>query len=122
MKRKLTELREAYGFLRHSPCTEEEENTYKEKIQAAKKDIFYMKEEEKRQILPEDVEYVEEKDGLKFVRVTDDTRISFEERLELLSLLQTEHLRKIERYVLFFVVLACIGIAAGIIAALNFSV
>lgn len=108
-KSELKELREKYCLFAFRDCTEEEIN----KIEKYKKEFNQ---------IPNDVMVVEPlKEGNKetiYRRQTKDLDSTHEERIEYIMLMQTEHMSAIRKMLLFFVILTCIGIAAGLIAVI----
>ena len=110
-KRELTDLRHQYSLLEISDCAPEETEKYE---QIFKKD--------KAALPPEIIaieSYVDGNPKYKFHHCTNRTDITFEDRIEYLQLKQTEHLNSIRKMMLFFVVLTCISLAAGVLIALN---
>lgn len=104
-KSELKELRKAYSMFAFRDCTEKEN----EKIKNLKAD--YGK-------IPDNV-MVEDRNGeTVYRRQTEELDSTHEERVEYIMLKQTEHLLSIRKMLLFFVVLTCIGLAAGLIAVL----
>ncbi|MGM9563763.1 MAG: hypothetical protein ACI3VQ_06765 [Faecousia sp.] len=72
--------------------------------------------------IPDDVVIIDPlKEGNKetiYRRQTKDLDSTHEERIEYIMLMQTEHMSAIRKMLLFFVILTCIGIAAGLIAVI----
>lgn len=107
-KHNLAELRKKYSLFAFRDCTPEEIE-----------EITNYKDEHNN--LPDDVIaiYPNEAGNTEtiFRRQTDTIDSTYEERAEYLLLKQTEHMSAIRKMLLFFVVLACIGIAAGVLLA-----
>ncbi len=112
-QRELLELREKHSLTTRTECTEEETKELKELKKTASKSIpIDIREKE----CWENGDY-----QTTFYHVQNDVDISYDERTEYLLLKQTEHLTAIRKMLLFFVVLTCIGLAAGLILALKAS-
>lgn len=104
-KSELKELRKAYSMFAFRDCNEKE-NEYIKNINSE-----YGK-------VPDDV-MVEDRNGeTVYRRQTEELDSTHEERIEYILLKQTEHLSSIRKMLLFFVVLTCISLAAGLIAVL----
>ncbi len=107
-QRDLTDLRRKYSLLKYRDCTPEETEKYKNmyEIPDGVKKIDPWEEGNRQTIYRQE---------------TEETAADYEERIEYLLLKQTEHLTAIRKMLLFFVVLTCIGLAAGLILALKAS-
>lgn len=104
-KSELKELREMYCLFAFRDCTKQEADEIK-RFQSEHNNI------------PDDV-MVEDRNGETVYRKqTEELDSTHEERIEYIMLKQTEHLSVIRKMLLFFVVLTCIGLAAGLIAVL----
>ena len=108
-KKDLEKLRGKYALFAFRDCTEEEIS----KIEKYKNEFNQ---------IPNDVMVVEPlEEGNKetiYRRQTKDLDSTHEERIEYIMLMQTEHMSAIRKMLLFFVILTCIGIAAGLIAVI----
>lgn len=106
-KKELTVLRSKYSLLKYRDCTPEEAEKYKNMTE-----------------LPDNIKKIdpwEEGNRTTIYRCEiEDADGEYQDRIEFLQLKQTEHLNSIRKMMLFFVVLTCISLAAGILIALNF--
>lgn len=101
----LEDLRKKYCLFAFRDCTKQETDEIK-RFQSEHNNI------------PDDV-MVEDCNGeTVYRRQTEELDSTHEERIEYIMLMQTEHLSAIRKMLLFFVVLACIGLATGLIAVL----
>ena len=108
-KKDLEKLRGKYSMFAFRDCTKQEADEIK-RFQSEHNNI------------PDDVMVVEPwEEGNKetiYRRQTKDLDSTHEERVEYILLKQTEHMSAIRKMLLFFVILTCIGIAAGLIAVI----
>lgn len=104
-KSELNELREKYCLFAFRDCTQQEADEIK-RFQSEHNNI------------PDDVMVEDRNDETVYSRQTEELDSTHEERIEYIMLKQTEHLSVIRKMLLFFVVLTCIGLAAGLIAVL----
>lgn len=108
-KSELKELREKYCLFALRDCTQQEIDEIN-RLKAG----YYS--------IPDDVVIIDPlKEGNKetiYLRKTEELDSSFEDRVEYLLLKQAEHMSAIRKMLLFFVILTCIGIAAGLIAVI----
>ena len=106
----LQSLRDKNSLLRHTECSKEESA---ELLARQKND----------EALPDDVisNGANNWDGVEpsFTRLSDNPNISYNERVEYLLLQQTEQLKSIKKYMLFFVILTCISLAFSLISVLG---
>lgn len=104
-KSELKELREKYCLFAFRDCTKQEADEIKS-FQSEHNNI------------PDDVMVEDRNDETVYSRQTEELDSTHEERIEYIMLKQTEHLSVIRKMLLFFVVLTCISLAAGLIAVL----
>ena len=111
-KKELWALRYEYSLLDVRDCTAEESEEYDRIL---KKD----KEGLPPHIMAE-ITYANNNGNEHiFKHCENRTDITLDERIEYLQLKQTEHLNSIRKMVMFFVILTCISLAAGVIIALG---
>lgn len=108
-KKDLEKLRRKYALFALRDCTQQEIDEIN-RLKAG----YYS--------IPDDVVIIDPlKEGNKetiYRRQTKDLDSTHEERIEYIMLMQTEHMSAIRKMLLFFVILTCIGIAAGLIAVI----
>lgn len=105
----LFELRKKHSLLTVRDCTEEETN----EIDRCKSEGIALPA---GAIKNEQWEDGESKTVYRMATETLDS--SYEDRIEYIMLMQTEQLSAIRKMLLFFAVLTCIGLAAGLISML----
>lgn len=104
-KPELNVLRDKYRLFAFRDCTKEETAEIEKYI-------------EDHNRIPDNV-MIEERFGESvYCCQTDELDYTHEERIEYIMLKQAEHLSAIRKMLLFFVVLTCISLAAGLIAVL----
>lgn len=108
-KKDLEKLRGKYAMFALRDCTQQEIDEIN-RLKAG----YYS--------IPDDVVIIDPlEEGNKetiYRRQTKDLDSTHEERIEYIMLMQTEHMSAIRKMLLFFVILTCIGIAAGLIAVI----
>lgn len=103
----LQTLRDKNLLLQHTECSKEES----EELLARQKN---------NEALPDDVisngASTWDEIAPVYMRLSDNPNISYNERIEYLLLQQTEQLKSIKKYMLFFVVLTCISLFLSLIS------